>query len=263
MRCVFCKECSDSSRSVEHIMPEALGNKNHTLPPGWVCDNCNNYFAREVEKPFLDTLYGRSSRFSMSVANKKGRIPTVLGLHLQSRLTVEIAKNDDGLSFGAFLAKDEARWVASVRSEASGSILIPALETPDLGRITARFIGKVGMEILTQRCLDVPGWNDELVDKTALDELRRYVRMGQPATLWPVHMRRLYAPDQTFASNADGQYEVLHEWNMLFVPPSEYYAVIAVFGIEYAINLGGPSMDGYTRWLVEYRGSSPLYPHET
>jgi len=55
MRCLFCKCDSSSSRSVEHVIPESLGNHSLTLPPGVVCDNCNNYFSRKVEKPFLES----------------------------------------------------------------------------------------------------------------------------------------------------------------------------------------------------------------
>ena len=55
MRCLFCRGDSTASRSVEHIVPESLWNTEHVLPPGVVCDACNNYFAREVEKPFLDS----------------------------------------------------------------------------------------------------------------------------------------------------------------------------------------------------------------
>ncbi len=48
----FCKQCSDLSNSVEHIIPESLGNKNHVLPKGIVCDRCNNYFTLKIEKMF-------------------------------------------------------------------------------------------------------------------------------------------------------------------------------------------------------------------
>ena len=48
MRCIFCKKDSLDSKSIEHIMPESLGNVNHILQPGVVCDECNNYFARKV-----------------------------------------------------------------------------------------------------------------------------------------------------------------------------------------------------------------------
>lgn len=39
MHCIFCKCDSTNSKSVEHIIPESLGNKSHILRPGIVCDN--------------------------------------------------------------------------------------------------------------------------------------------------------------------------------------------------------------------------------
>ena len=44
MRCLFCKQDSSSTKSVEHIIPESIGNKTLILPLGYVCDKCNNYF---------------------------------------------------------------------------------------------------------------------------------------------------------------------------------------------------------------------------
>ena len=49
MRCLFCKQDSSNTKSVEHIIPESLGNKTLILPRGYVCDKCNNYFAIKVE----------------------------------------------------------------------------------------------------------------------------------------------------------------------------------------------------------------------
>jgi hypothetical protein len=35
--------------------------------------------------------------------------------------------------------------------------------------------------------------------------------------------------------------------------------VLAIFGLELTINLGGPDVEGYERWLVENENASPLY----
>ncbi|MDD2177752.1 HNH endonuclease [Acidovorax sp. D2M1] len=75
MRCIFCKQDSSTSTSVEHIIPESLGNTEHMLPVGAVCDACNNYFARKVERPVLESPVFRQLRAGMVVPNKKGRIP--------------------------------------------------------------------------------------------------------------------------------------------------------------------------------------------
>ena len=80
MRCIFCKENSDRSKSLEHIIPESLGGKKHTLPIGVVCDKCNNYFAREVEKPFLENELIKLLRFEQSIESKKGIIPPTFGV---------------------------------------------------------------------------------------------------------------------------------------------------------------------------------------
>jgi len=73
MRCIFCKCDSFDSKSVEHIIPESLGNKTIILRPGIVCDKCNKYFARKVDKPFLDHEGIRILRFEEGVLNKRGR----------------------------------------------------------------------------------------------------------------------------------------------------------------------------------------------
>jgi|HubBroStandDraft_5_1064220.scaffolds.fasta_scaffold89171_2 hypothetical protein len=49
--------------------------------------------------------------------------------------------------------------------------------------------------------------------------------------------------------------------SMLLQAPhsSEYYFILAIFGLEFALNLGGPEVDGYLAWLNCHEGASPLY----
>lgn len=75
MRCIFCKQDSSTSRSAEHIIPESLGNVAHTLPAGVVCDDCNQYFARKVERPLLESPMFRLLRADLAVRNKRNRLP--------------------------------------------------------------------------------------------------------------------------------------------------------------------------------------------
>ena len=268
MRCVFCKSRSDDSASVEHIMPESFGNIEHVLPKTWVCDPCNNYLAREVEKPFLDSAYGKISRFEMAVPNKRGRIPPITGIHAQSGKMVEVylSPEDRSLCMGAAKAHDESKFINSLNSSSHGTLYLPMVEIPPSDFTTARFIGKVGLEVLTESCIKVPGWNDEIVDKLELDELRRYVRIGGAKDVWPVHIRRIYPAEHVFTDASNVPHQVLHEWKILHVPKSElcgeYYAVIAIFGIEYTMNLGGPELGGFYFWLKNHNNESPLYPNE-
>ncbi len=57
----------------------------------------------------------------------------------------------------------------------------------------------------------------------------------------------------------DVSYELLHEFTVLRTPSSEYYIVLAIFGVEFALNLGGRELDGYRIWLEEHAYASPLY----
>jgi hypothetical protein len=61
MTCIFCDCNSNDTKTIEHIIPQSLGNVNITLPKGKVCNKCNNYFGRKIEQllleiPFLNKI---------------------------------------------------------------------------------------------------------------------------------------------------------------------------------------------------------------
>lgn len=265
MRCIFCKAISDSSTSVEHVLPGSFGNEDHVLLAGWVCDGCNNYFATKVEKPFLESEFGRSIRHFMRVPSKKGRIPPTFGVYPVGRCRIELSFDQEGmLCVSAADSKDKPDFIHALQSHKEGRFYIPDPGLPAPSYATSRFIAKLGLEILALRCADVPGWNDELVNKTELDELRNYARRGNPNLIWPVSIRQIYARDFLFpADSISNRHQILHEWTILVTPKTgrhEYYAVIAIFGVEFVVNLAGPELDGWKRWLSRNKGATPLYP---
>lgn len=47
---------------------------------------------------------------------------------------------------------------------------------------------------------------------------------------------------------------------MIFITDShEYYLIFCLNGIEYALNLGGPEIEGYENWIKKNNDMSPLY----
>jgi len=245
MQCIFCKVDSSSSRAIEHIIPESLGNIEHTLPRGAVCDVCNNYFARKIEKPLLDGSYFQLSRFRNSVANKKGRIPTAKGVHLQSKTIVEVCKSDEGLSLFPMHEKDNDRFARSILKNKTGSLILPiGPKQEGEKRLMSRFIGKIAIEALAQRLLPTEGWQEEIVNKEELDELRDYVRWNKGKFDWQFHTRKIYNEDFVF-KEIDNEYEILHEYTFLYTAERELYFVMAIWGIEYVINMGDPEIDSY------------------
>ncbi|MCP4549612.1 MAG: HNH endonuclease [bacterium] len=261
MRCIFCKEPSASSKSIEHIVPESLGNKIHVLPAGIVCDSCNNYFARKIEGPLLNDEFFIQARFRGGIENKKGRIPVIKGILFPDAIELGLLRHRDGSkSLGPVREDQSNAWVQAALQRDRLTVITPLPEPPD-SQLIARFLGKVGLEVLAARVRYLEGGLDEIVDKPELDELRLFVRRGESSFPWPFHNRQLYPEDFVFPPDSVSEaYEMLHEFTLLFTDSQELYFVLAIFGVEYVINMGGPELDGYIKWLEGNNGKSPLYP---
>ncbi|MGD9159365.1 MAG: hypothetical protein PVG39_13220, partial [Desulfobacteraceae bacterium] len=154
----------------------------------------------------------------MKIPSKKSRIPTGRGFHLQSMSQVELSFGKERLSFYAVNEEDEKRFIKTLREQTRGTLYVLSAGEPEQSYVTSRFIGKLALEILAYRFMDVSGWNDEIVDKQELDELRSYVRKGKPDFVWPVNIRRLYDANHQFSDELDPVFQVLHEWDLLFIP---------------------------------------------
>ena len=260
MRCIFCKDPSDGSVSVEHIIPESLGNTEHVLPAGVVCDRCNNYFARKIEGPVLDDAWFVHARSRFRMENKRRRIPGVPGLTYPDAIQVGLFRGRDGsTSLGAMTDDDATRWVRLLRERRGGTLILPVPEAPT-DRLMARFTGKVALEAMAHRVLTVPGGLDEITDHDGLDELRRFVRVGDTPENWPIGARKLYDENHLFPDEEHGASHIVHEFTLLYTEGQELFFVLAIFGHEFVINMGGPELDGYERWLGENGHASPLYP---
>ena len=182
MRCIFCKRDSAGSRSVEHIIPESLGNTTALLRAGIVCDKCNNYFAQNVEKPFLEAEALRALRFHRALPSKKGRIPPLAAL-LLPEYPVTIYRNvKEGKFAGVIDVESEgARHLLSARE---ARILFPPHKVAPEHSTVSRFLAKVGIEAMAQRVVDMPGGIEYLTDEKQLDLIRRFAREGFPKQ-WP------------------------------------------------------------------------------
>jgi hypothetical protein len=50
----------------------------------------------------------------------------------------------------------------------------------------------------------------------------------------------------------------MHEFALFYTREWDLYPVCAFYGMEYAINLGGPEIEDYLKWLREHDGRSYL-----
>lgn len=257
MRCIFCKQDSSTSRTIEHTIPEALGNKEHTLPLGVVCDDCNNYFGLKVEKPLLDSDYFRQIRARNQISNKESRVPTINGILLPGVIPIEMMWDKEGHSIFPTRERDTSKLINLIHNTQKGELIIPILERPD-EQLMSRFLAKLALETLASRFLAVPDGLNEVIDKSELDELRHYARFGSPQNSWPYYTRNLYPEGKLFPEGIE-IFEVLHEYNLLYTESHELYLVVVILGIEYVLNMGGPEIDGYLEWLKQHNFRSPLY----
>lgn len=278
MRCIFCKKDSSSSKSVEHIVPESLGNKHHILPPGFVCDACNNYFARKVEAPFLESEEIRSLRFMQAVPNKKGNIVSQSGIAIGKEGYSRVSIYKDALSHHSNDNSPEMIPLIDFKDKmiSEGTIFFPRITDNELCRmdsqIVSRFLAKIAIECLASRfALCEPDGLDYMIDDHAFDALRNYARFGTGGK-WPYRVRRIY-DENRILNNNDGTYkQIVWESDFLFIPaevknklPDQeafyVYFIFALFGLEYILYIGSNDddvFDLYFQWIKDNNCTSPL-----
>lgn len=258
MNCIFCKQNSEHSKSVEHVIPESLGNKDHYLPRGIVCDKCNNYFANKVERPMLELPYFVSARHRNIIENKKGRVPIEHGMLFnpsRSIVNFHIEKDGKSLSF-----EDEAayNWIKEKREFAVISLVNE--KPPEENLFISKFLGKVAIEAFAKIGLNVKGGIEDIISNPGLDPLRNYVRFGTGPKFWPYYVRLIYPETHYFMDkDINDSYEVLHEFQLFQTTERRWHLVLVIFGFEYCIDLTGPDTDSYLAWLKNNNNESPLY----
>jgi hypothetical protein len=257
IRCIFCKCNSENTKGVEHIIPESLGNIEHKLPKGSVCDSCNNYFSVKIEKKLLDKPYFRSTRHRNEIENKKKRIPSEKALIFHPKGGwVDIYKEKDGLTVNV----NNPETMNLIIKGSVNKMIIPINSEPDNSDpIVSRFLAKSALEFLSYRLCELDGWNEEIVDKVELDSIREYARFGKGST-WKYNQRRIYNEEDRFtdSENHPEPYEILHEMDFLYLEDDVLYFVLVIMGIEYVINLGESEIDMYLEWLKKHNNISPI-----
>ncbi len=255
MHCIFCKKESSASRSSEHIVPESLGNLSHILSPGVVCDSCNNYFSREVEKPFLESTVIRELRFNQALPSKRGKVPAVGGIITPGfPVTVHREFKPELLT----TVELEPRAFEHIVNSKKGVLYLPmGTSNPD-GFITSRFLAKIAVEAMAARLADHPEGLEYIVNEDQLDLIRDHARRGYNKD-WPFNARRIYEQDKQWPTEGGESSQIVHEFDILCTNWSEWFFVLAIFGLELVINYGGPEIEGYQRWLKENDNASPLY----
>lgn len=266
MRCIFCKNDSSKSISVEHIIPESLGNKRNILSKGVVCDSCNNYFGNKIEKTVLDLPYFKSLRSRLLIENKKGKNSRMLG-YTENGHSIEIGYSMSGNNTFEVVCKDDKTLHSILKSN---ELYVPIIPEPPLNDLyISKLIGKIAIEALAQRISNEENWQSEFVEHEVLDELRHYVRYGNGDAIWPYHVRRIYDECQIiYDKKSNRLLQKLNEYDFL-IPDNpiiegeiyyldNLYFIMNILGVEYSINLTNMGLTRYFTWLSDNQNKSIL-----
>ena len=257
MRCIFCKKPSHTSTSVQHIIPESLGNKKLVLKPGIVCDKCNQYFAVKIEKPLLEMKYFQNVRFRNNIKSKKGRnIPYKTLFPHKDGGWFDMYIDDDSLGFSG----DDSKIISLLRDKKVNRLMFEVVDMPESENYhMSRFLAKTALELFALKAGTNQSNLDEVIDMVELNPLREYARFGK-GEQWIYSQRRIYSEETRFEDPVfnPAPYEVLHELDYLIIEPGVYYFVLVIMGVEYVINCGASELDLFNDWLERNNQQSPI-----
>ena len=183
-----------------------------------------------------------------------------------ARMSAHVWLDGPNLTLGGQTECDHHTLMDAIITRRAHSVYIPIVQAIDQ-RLMSRFLAKLALEVLAHRVLHVTGWQDEIVDKEALDAIRHFARVGARPSEWPFSRRRIYG-EEDVKREGSSEFQVLHEFTILcesLPQPGhlDLYAVVCIFGEEFAINLGEPEIASYEHWLRAHSGISPLYVSDT
>lgn len=181
--CLYC-QAEGSFTTVEHVIPESLGNDDLVLE-GDVCDCCQAYFGKEVEQYVLEKTPIGVWRTLLCITTKKGRFPSVSMSQPSVRKGrfPERHQLHDNVGFTAYpdgstsVDIDDNEIIRGIANQTKGQFNL--VLTPKLLHMLGRFLGKVGLGMLA-----ISDW--ARAHGSRFDAIRKYSRFGEFRELWPI-----------------------------------------------------------------------------
>ena len=255
MRCLFCKVASHHTKGVEHLIPESFGSKKLVLPKGLVCDKCNNYFARKVERPLMSHPSMRNVRGWYQVPNKKGKMPSVLGhisgTEIQINMKLDKYKK---LQINAEKGSEQEivdKYLKDMETTGEFPPFLFPIDIDPPQKEMSRFLAMLALEALALR-FSYGNAEDKIIDEPSYDLIRDYARYGKGVEEWPYHRQVLYPMDTLMKHpDTDEWVQVGFGHDIILTPHPETYVSFNLYGVQFTINVGGPSIHGYEVWLKD------------
>lgn len=257
MNCIFCKLPSDDSVSVEHVIPESLGNDQYILDKGTVCDKCNNYFSYTIEQPLLNLHYFKSIRHRLNIVSKKGRIPNDKGFMIEPETEVEFhtdKNKNNSISF------NDEEAILNIFNKDTFEVFIPIFSSPGKDNIhVSKFLGKIAIEALALSAQRNKLNIEENTSQESLDNLKRFVRKGNKNEYWPYHERQLYHPDAGLQNPETKEYfTIVTAMGFIYTNNFFLFHQFLILGTEFTIDLTNPTTSNIVEWFEKNNNRSPV-----
>lgn len=201
----------------------------------------------------------RNVRAWYQVPNKRGKFPTLQGHIAGTDIGVGLYRDREGkLQVEPERARDAERLQAELDRGLSNPLLFK-IEIDPLKREMSRFLCKMALETMAETFSSVPGGTETVVDAEFYDNIRTYARYGTNYTDWSYSQRRIL-PEKTLMRHPETNEWVLAGFGCCWFmnKRKETLFVFCFYGIEFVINVGGPSIRGYEEWLEDHGHISPM-----
>lgn len=187
-KCIFCLDESESFNTIEHIVPESLGNTDDIIK-GAICDKCQNYFGREIENFVLTKTPFAFWRTIYRTKTKQGKDP-FFNMTLYQRHNNKLSNfhpfSDNNVIIHPAYAFDES----IIEAEINNKEILEKIQngeknqfnlvlTPKILAYMGRFLGKIALEYWFK-------FYGENVFEERFNELRYYARYGTTNAMWPI-----------------------------------------------------------------------------
>ena len=178
--CLFCST-GKAFNTIEHIIPESLGNNDMVLERE-ICDACQNYLS-QIENYVLNKTPIGFWRTLLTIKTKKGKLPLVdfNKNNISKGALPDYHEAHDNVAFEAH--KDfttelkPSGSLADLMNNNSGQICY--VITPKVIHEVGRFLGKIGIELIC--------YQDSCKARgEEFNSIRKYVREGSLQELWPI-----------------------------------------------------------------------------
>lgn len=194
--------------------------------------------------------------------NKRGRPPSLHGFLAGTEVEIGLRLRDSGLEiqperqsqaeeFSHYLHADE-------KAERPTVFLFERPMDPPK-TLMSRLLAKMALELLCLRLLRDPHLIERLIEDDHWERIRRWARFGDNFDVWPYATRSVF-PEETLMRHPETGLWVQAGYSLdLFVTKRrETFLAFILYGHEFVINSGGPSVRGYEEWLGQHHGISPL-----